>query len=399
MGIFGRILWRRETETPAEGKVQEKGGTVPSRRVFVNSEMRAMQVDAFFHAVDLRSTTAARARLVFERYHSASDRWEEFSKGNSEYRHLNWVLRVRPNDRMTALQAWKRMYELRDIHGLAGMLILRDAAGQVASLVPVELTWNAVDNTYSASSEEYAKTWMKVASQDVIVVRGTATKGYPQGRSMIDFCQRTLSLAATAEDMCLDVVSKGGTFRAIIKQEETISGLQGLARLDDKEVEANTDSLAQQMSEGKDFIYDSSAASITPITQSFQDLQVDLQRNKAIEGIARFMKVPLPLMFCATNAVYKSIDDAWHTFKMLTVEPMLDEVVQEMTAKLLTEHDDQFRFRFDISGLCLDSDKGKAETAQIYVASGVKTVNEVRKEMGMGRRPTPAQGPLPDPPL
>lgn len=374
-GFFGK----REAQE-AEQQQQNAGAVVPSRRVFVNNGDRAMKVGAFYHALDLRATTAARATLKYERY--AGGKWQENDYGSN--RRLNWLLQVRPNELMTADQMWKLVFRMRDVEGCAGIYI-DEKGGEIERLVPVHLTWDPVGFKYTIQSDEFISLTGKTVSADkVVVLKGVVTPGCPLGRSLLHYAKETLSLAATAESLCLDVMSKGGTFRAIVKQEQQISGLQGLSNLDDNEVKKNTDSISEQFAEGKDFIFDPSASNVTPITQSFQDLQVDLQRNKAIEDIARFTGVPLPLMFCATNAVYKSIDDAWHTFLELTIKPLLEEVEQELNAKLLTpgEHG-SWRFRFDTGHLCLDSDKSKAETAQIYVASGVKTVNEVREELNL----------------
>ena len=381
MGLFD-FFGKREAQK-AEQQLQNAGAVVPSRRVFVNNGDRAMKVGAFYHALDLRATTAARATLKYERY--TGGKWQENDYGSN--RRLNWLLQVRPNELMTADQMWKLAFRMRDVEGCAGIYI-DEKGGEIERLVPVHLTWNPVDFQYTIQSDEFTSLTGKTVSADkVVVLKGVVTPGWPLGRSLLHYAKETLSLAATAESLCLDVMSKGGTFRAIVKQEQQISGLQGLSNLDDNEVKKNTDSISEQFAEGKDFIFDPSASNVTPITQSFQDLQVDLQRNKAIEDIARFTGVPLPLMFCATNAVYKSIDDAWHTFLELTIKPLLEEVEQELNAKLLTPGDHgSWRFRFDTSHLCLDSDKSKAETAQIYVASGVKTVNEVREELNLEAR-------------
>lgn len=378
MGLFD-FFGKREAQK-AEQQQQNAGAVVPSRRVFVNNGDRAMKVGAFYHALDLRATTAARATLKYERY--AGGKWTENNYGSN--RSLNWLLQVRPNELMTADQMWKLAFRMRDVEGCAGIYI-DEKGGEIERLVPVHLTWDPVNFTYTIQSDEFTSLSGKTVSADkVVVLKGVVTPGWPLGRSLLHYAKETLSLAATAEGLCLDVMSKGGTFRAIVKQEQQISGLQGLSNLDDSEVKKNTDSISEQFAEGKDFIFDPSASNVTPITQSFQDLQVDLQRNKAIEDIARFTGVPLPLMYCATNAVYKSIDDAWHTFLELTIKPLLEEVEQELNAKLLTPGDHgSWRFRFDTSHLCLDSDKSKAETASIYVNCGVKTVDEVREELNL----------------
>lgn len=392
MGLFSFFGKREQQQEPQK---QMQGAVVPSRRVYVNNGDRAMKVGAFFHALDLRATTAARATLKYERF--SGGRWKENDYGSN--RRLNWLLQVRPNELMTADQMWRLAFRMRDVEGCAGIYI-EERGGEVVRLVPVHLSWNPTDYTYTIQSDEFPRlNGMSVSGDKIVVLKGVVTPGAPLGRSLLHYAKDTLSLAATAESLCLDVMSKGGTFRAIVKQEQVISGLQGLSNLDDSEVKKNTESISEQFAEGKDFIFDPSASNVTPITQSFQDLQVDLQRNKAIEDIARFTGVPLPLMFCATNAVYKSIDDAWHTFLELTIKPLLEEVAQELNAKLLTAEDlGVWRFRFDVSDLCLDSDKSKAETASIYVNCGVKTVNEVREELNLEPREEEKDPPQPKAP-
>lgn len=379
MGLFD-FFGKREGQKEVQQQQSNTGAVVPSRRVYVNSGDRAMKVGAFFHALDLRAKTAARAVLKYERY--VGGKWQENDYGSN--RRLNWLLQVRPNELMTASQMWQVAFMMRDVEGCAGIYI-DEKDGEIVRLVPVHLTWDPVNFMYTIQSDEFMSLSGKTVSADkVVVLKGVVTPGWPLGRSLLHYAKDTLSLAATAEGLCLDVMSKGGTFRAIVKQEQQISGLQGLSNLDDNEVKKNTDSISEQFAEGKDFIFDPSASNVTPITQSFQDLQVDLQRNKAIEDIARFTGVPLPLMFCATNAVYKSIDDAWHTFLELTIKPLLEEVEQELNAKLLTPQEfGTLRYRFCTDHLCLDSDKSKAETASIYVNCGVKTVDEVREELNL----------------
>ena len=92
----------------------------------------------------------------------------------------------------------------------------------------------------------------------------------------------------------------------------------------------------------------------------------------------------MPLMFCNTNAVYKSADDAWHVFERLTLKPILKHVEQEFNCKVLNEFDiGKQRYAFSCEDLCLDSDKSKAETNNIYVAGGIMTPNEARARMGL----------------
>ena len=199
------------------------------------------------------------------------------------------------------------------------------------------------------------------------------------GKSMATILSRSLSLAATCDQFSTETLGKGGTFRAIVRQEAQQSPLMDLASLDDEQVQTNVDNIAKQLREQADLIYDPTASQITPITQSFQDLQAVQLKASAVEDVARVMRVPLPLMFVNSNAVYKSIDDAWHTFRELTIQPMWDELAQEFNGKFLVS-DDYGKSRFWVNGrhLCLDSDKGKADTIGVLVGSGIVAPNEAR---------------------
>ena len=180
-------------------------------------------------------------------------------------------------------------------------------------------------------------------------------------------------------------MAKGGTFKAIVKQETSSSVLQGMDALDDAEVEANFDEINRQFREGNDFIYDPSAAQITQISQSFQDLQLPNTKDGCIGDIARICGIPLPLMFLSTNAVYKSIDDAWHTFKELTMQPKWSALEQELNGKYLNFLDyDRFRFHVLSDEICLDSDKNRAERLSVLVNAGIITPNEARKCINLG---------------
>jgi HK97 family phage portal protein len=223
----------------------------------------------------------------------------------------------------------------------------------------------------------------EVDARDAIVIKAMATADRPEGASMLLYAVRTLSLGATAEQFALDTMSKGGTFKGILKQESVVSGVPGIDTITDKEAKKAANSIQDQWDAGADIATDPSAGNLQQVSQSFQDLQIPTIMDKGVEAVARVFGIPLPLMYTSTNAVYKSVDDAWHTFYTLTIQPMLEDVELEFNGKLLNQEDKIIRFKFDSRCLCLDSDKSKAETNNIYVAGGIMTPNEARARLGL----------------
>lgn len=370
MKLFGyRIGGKREEA--AKPKPSEERLKVVNRTVTVNPNT-AVLVAAYSHALALRAETFSRGVLEYQTHDRIGDVWRKATYGDK--RNLNYLLHVRPNERQNARQMWTAASIIRDNSETGTCCIYAPGLtyGEVRALYPCRGAWNYLDNTYTLTSAEHQIS-ATVPASECIVLRNC------YGKSMATILSRSLSLAATCDQFSTETLGKGGTFRAIVRQEAQQSPLMDLASLDDEQVQTNVDNIAKQLREQADLIYDPTASQITPITQSFQDLQAVQLKASAVEDVARVMRVPLPLMFVNSNAVYKSIDDAWHTFRELTIQPMWEELAQEFNGKFLVS-DDYGKSRFWVNGrhLCLDSDKGKADTIGVLVASGIVAPNEAR---------------------
>jgi len=337
-----------------------------------------LKISAVNRAVTLRATAFATAKCSYERYVKATDSWEEFNKGSEEYRHLNWLLKYRPNKKQNAKQAFEQLRVFGDMYGQAALYIVK-VGGRVEQFIPVKVA--SVDTTgdlYQIENPLFNLFAVNVSQRDLLIIRGLSTAKTPGGLAVFELAKSDAKLSGTIDKLCQEVYDRGGTFRAIIKQESAGAQLSGLSGFDDEQMELTAGNLQDQFNQGAQFAYDPSAGEITPITQSFQDLQLDLQRGKMVESIARHFGVPLPLMMSSTNAVYKSVDDAWLSFEKLTIEPMLQELEEEFNSKLLNEYDmGKVRFRFERHSLCMQSEKEKAETKKIKAETEkIKIENE-----------------------
>lgn len=375
MGFFNFL--KREEQEPDKKKQDGAKAKVRTNAVSVG-EHNAATVASFGHAIDLRAKTFARGMLECQ-MRTPDGVWKKC--GGDLYQKLHYQLQVRPNIYQSAAQMWEMASRIADLSetGLCGIWAPGLSRGNIRELLPCKASWQETTNTYILNNVKMNVNSIEVQSGDVILI----SNGF--GTSLVTLLKRTLELAATADQFNRDTLAKGGTFKAIVKQETSSSVLQGMDALDDSEVEANFDEINRQFREGNDFIYDPSAAQITQISQSFQDLQLPNTKDGCIGDIARICGIPLPLMFLSTNAVYKSIDDAWHTFKELTMQPKWSALEQELNGKYLNFLDyDRFRFHVLSDEICLDSDKNRAERLSVLVNAGIITPNEARKCINLG---------------
>ena len=377
MRLFNFNFQKREEPQEPEKKKDGAKAKVRTNAVSIG-EANAGTVASFSHAIDLRAKTFARGMLEVQ-MRTPDGVWKKCS--GEEYQKLHYMLQVRPNIYQSAAQMWEMASRIADLSssGLCGIWAPGLSRGNIRDLTPCTAEWQETTNTYVLNNVRMNVNSIEVKAEDVILI----SNGY--GCSLVTLLKRTLELAATADQFNRDTLAKGGTFKAIVKQETAGSVLQGMDALDDDEVEANFDEINRQFREGNDFIYDPSAAQITQISQSFQDLQLPNTKDGCIGDIARVCGIPLPLMFLSTNAVYKSIDDAWHTFKELTMQPKWDALEQELNGKYLNYLDyDRFRFHVLSDAICLDSDKNRADRLSVLVNAGVITPNEARKTLNLG---------------
>lgn len=381
MEMFGMRFFSQHREQENHKPSQETArAKVRSNAVSINGRMAAFTVAEFARAIQLRAQTFARAQIQYQ-VCTKNDVWVKGTWGKRQG--LNYMLHVKPNTYQNAQQMWSMASRISDLsnNGICVIYAPGMSKDDILGIYPCVGQWNFHDNTYTISNEKLKIYGEVVPASECIVL----SNGY--GMSMLSMLRRDLETSATAAEFSKDTLSKGGTFKAIVKQEQTGSLLSGMDGFDDEEVERNFEDINRQFREGNDFIYDPSAAQVTQISQSFQDLQLPQTRDACVGSVARVTGVPLPLLYVNTNAVYKSTDDAFHVFIGLTMQPRWDEVMMELNAKALTASDyGRIRYWVMTDHLCLDSDKSKADCMSVLVNSGVITPNEARHKMNLGAR-------------
>lgn len=370
---------KRETKQKAVAGASVDGG------LFERYTNRSNMIGAVYRAVDLRSRTFSQARLLIER--NIGGAWLPIVSdvtGARDFRHLVYLFQVEPNEFMGANEMWRLAQWYRDTEGCAAIYV-PGGFGVAHQVYPVhDLQLNYANNTYTFTSDHLRKTFSNVGREELILMKGVPSNNNLLGRSLVDLASVPTSLYRNADAFSIDSLSKGGIMKLFVRAEESVDPLKGMTNLNDKEEKKAFEDLQRQTSQNQDVIFTQGDLKVETRSQSFQDLQVDLHKNKAIEDVARYYGVPMPLMFSTTNAVYKSVDDAYHSFIGLTIAPLWAEVEQELNAIVLGEaYFGQMRFRFDYSHMCIDSDNTKAQASATRKNAGITTANEERKMLGL----------------
>ena len=380
--MFGLNRFFSKRETQAEGSSNKKGVSVQAKKVQA-SGVSALKVAACYHALDLRANTLSLSKICVER--NKNGVWSRDVRditGARDFRHLQYMLEVKPNEYMTADQMWRQLSVWRDTEGLAAIYIPGGAKVAYMAYPVHRLLHDYTTNTWSCTLDCRMQQLSNIPASELIILRGMYYGGGTHV-SLTTAAQGILSLYLTADNFATETLAKGGTMKMFVSEEGGSDPLQGIASLSDSEVKSAVDDVREQVAANDDVIF-LQGVKTESRSQSFQDLQIDQHKRAVVEDVARMFGIPLPLMFTSTNAVYKSIDDAFHTFVGLTIRPLLEELEQELNAKLLGEENyGVLRFRFDTSELCLDSESTRAITASTRRNAGITTANEERSYMGL----------------
>jgi HK97 family phage portal protein len=130
---------------------------------------------------------------------------------------------------------------------------------------------------------------------------------------------------------------------------------------------------------------------VLPLGLDYQALGVDAQKGQLIESrkheineIARFFGVPTQLIQSGEKLTYNSLEQLNLIFLQHTLTPYIINIESEFTRKLFPEEIDLI-VDMDENEFLLRTDKSSTATyLSTLVGGGIMTVNEARKELGLG---------------
>lgn len=194
------------------------------------------------------------------------------------------------------------------------------------------------------------------------------------GRSVISAAASSMDIAKKAENTAYKYFSKGGTVSGILETDKKLNIQQK------KDIQ---DAWVQLINNGVPVL--EQGVTYKNIQMNATDAQLLQTRQYSIVEIARFFGISPVLLGDLTHSSYNTIEAAQSEFLLHTVMPFVQIIEQELTRKCILPSEGGLFINLDESAM-LRTDKTKlAEYYTKLLDKGVLSINEVRKELGMGR--------------
>ena len=372
-------LFRREVISEKEStKKSSSGGDYKQNVVYVTSAEAAMKIAAVYRAVNLISSSVASLTLQYKRKDRAKDYFKMYNDGDG--RLMNYLLSVRPNERMNSFVMVKNAVSMILLQGNAYIYPRKNRYGGVEKMylcTPGSVAYDMYKNVY-VINDVVNQIFETVEADDIIHLKNVSRDGGYTGVSTITYAATTLGIAATADNETLKRFATGGRFKAVLQNNTSIIGV---GAYQDKQMEGLSEDLQEALNRGDDILNLKGDGTLTPISMSSADMQFLENKKFTLREIARFFNVPPSKLMDDSNANYKSVEVSNIAFYTEALQPIVTEIEKEFTAKLLSVDTYQdYKFKFDLSSLyALDLDS-KAKWDKARLDNGQASVNDLRRE-------------------
>ena len=359
-------------------------GSYTERIVRVGGQESALTIAAVYRAGEVRAKTMGQLVMQYQRLNREGGNFVANMYG--EGKRLNYMLQVQPNPVMSASVFFQQMELDKLFRGNALIYIERGPVGEPLNF------WLCNQGSYDMATGQYvAVGWLSehgqrfkpvVDAADIIHIPNTYRyPGTNWGMSTVRFACNTLSLAATETSQALDIAAKGGRVKILVGEEQR--GGQGLLSggLYDK---GTMNTYADEINSR---IYSSDVVAlrgldkVVNISMSAADQQLIQIVGMTQDDVARFFGVPRPLLMIDSNSNYKTPEAATQELLTREIQPAIRYIEDEFNRKLLTVDDfDKRRFHLCELPLMRLDKRAQAQTNEILLRIGAKSVNEIRAE-------------------
>ena len=377
MNWIDKIFKREAVAVEAQPKTAV-GADYKQNVVWANTPTRAMKIAAVFRAVNLISSGLATLKLEYKR----KDRYKGYFKLDDSIggKRLNYLLSVRPNDRMNVSVFLKNLVAQILLQGNAYVVPTRNIYNDIDGLYllkPGSVTHDVQTNTYRVYDDVNMIFGLFQASE-ILHFKNISNDGGYTGVSTISYAALTLGIAATSDSETLKRFATGGRFKAILKNNTSV---KGFGEYQDDQLKNHGADLQDAINRGDDILAVKGDVEVSPLSMSSADMQFLESRKFTIREIARFFNVPPSKLMDDSNSNYKSVEVSNIAFYAEALQPIVTEIEREFSAKLLNEWNYQdYKFCFDLSALYALDLGSKARWDKNRLENGIVSVNDLRRE-------------------
>lgn len=370
-----------------ENQTLARGGSYEERILHARNPQAALTVSAVYRAIELRSKTIGVMPVQYQRKDTEKGNFTTWMQGFG--RRVNYLLSEEPNPIMSAASLWEQVTINRLQMGNGFVYIERDVFGD-----PVHL-WLAICGGYDYVSGTYNITFLtdrgiinlpQVPREDVLHFPNTYRyeNGF-WGIPTLQYAAGTLSLIRTQKNQALESAAKGGRVKLLIGEEKPASapGTLAYGLFSKEQMSKYADEINERIY-AKDVVALRGLDKVQNISMTSQDMQLIEMLGLSYDDVARYYGTPRPLLMLDTNSHYNDYQNATMEYHTRTILPDKSEMEKEIARKLIGEKWYGMR-RIHICEkplLAMDPER-QAKVDQLNLATGAKTVNEIRAEHDM----------------
>lgn len=328
------------------------------------TEKTALTLSAFYNAIDILSDDIAKLpKNVYQKQGNRRDKYSEH--------YINYLISVRPNEKMTAFTFWKVAEILRFIRGNAFIEIVRNPS--TGKTIRFDLLENDKVEVFETSEKLYYKYKGRIIdSENMLHFKGFSLDG-KVGVGVVTYAAAQLGISLENQDYGQSVYKNKGLSYGVLESEQAITN-------DNKK--ALSDAFTAKMAEEnvhKAPVLDSGikykSIAITPAEAQF----LETNKQGAID-VARWLNIAPHLIKDLSNANYSNIQHQSIEHLQISVLPRVVAKEQELNHKLFTDKEKETLFiKFNIAVLLRGDMAAKSQFYTAMVYAGVYTRNEVRE--------------------
>ena len=286
------------------------------------------------------------------------------------------VLTRNANERQTVYELLEGLVFQLIMFGNSYILIKRNASSDVKELVllyPHTVYHDVIANTYNVT-DTYNGVSGLFNSNQIIHLRHKSLENIV-GKSVVDYCAKTLGLASACDSESLSTLSNGNKMKGIISSESSVIGF-GDAQ-DSQLIDIQTN-IQNEIDSGKDIMTLPSGVKFQSMSLSAKDSLLLDNKQYSLSDIARFMGVSLSKLGISLGSNYQAAQQDQLNFYIDTLNPILKKIEASFNSKLIPDSvSSRYKIEFDRTTLPYFNDIMKNYKTQIEM--GILSVNDVRR--------------------
>ena len=363
---------------------QSEAATEQSQSVFkmargtdeVTQKELALRIATVYRCVDILGKGVAQLPLEIKRNMGGY-----FQTEIDDLFGLNYLLNVRPNERMSAFELKRSMMVMTLIQGNAYLLPVlgSESYDKLILLGPNTVYYDPFTNTYSIS-DAINRVFGIYPADQIIHIKNMGIDGGYNGLSTLSFAGRVLAISDNADSANVETFKSGGILSGFVSGKgETV----GFGSVQNKQLESVADNIEKQLSSGKKIFNLPGEMSFNQISLSPKDIELLASKQFNVFEICRFFGVHPDKVFAQQTTNYKASEMSQVSFLTDTLQPLLTQIELEFETKIIPrEMFGAYKIDFNIEPLMQTDLSTQAEYMTKTIAAGARTVNDWRKAVG-----------------